>query len=292
MKRYLIGIDGGGTGTRARITELDGQLVGQGEAGPSALGQGIDQAWRNVARAIANAFANGHTCVADVDECALGLGMSGVHNPLWRNTFLALNPGYHLLALQTDARTALLGAHGGRPGMVLIAGTGSVGEVLRADGSFFTVGGWGFPNGDEGSGSLLGRRAVQHAQYALDGRRRLGPLAASVLARIAPDRNALHAWCASAGQFDYASLAPLVFDAEDQDDAARAILDDAVYALQAHVLAMDPMARLPLAVMGSVALRLKERFSASIRTRCVIPEGDALDGALRSASLLPQAQPA
>lgn len=292
MKRYLIGIDGGGSGTRARVADMDGKVLGQGEAGPSALGQGIDQAWRNVSRAIANAFANGRIAMPDLEACALGIGLSGIHSAPWRQTFLALNPGYHIVSLQTDARTALLGAHGGKPGMILIAGTGSAGEALRTDGSFCSVGGWGFPNGDEGSGAFLGRRAVQHTQHALDGRSNMGALAASVLSHIGTNRHQLQTWCATAGQFDYASLAPLVFDAEHEDDAARAILDDAVYALQAHVLAMDPMARLPLAVAGSVGLRLKERFSASIRLRCVAPQGDALAGALRSAQLLLEAQPA
>ncbi|MEY8690213.1 MAG: ATPase, partial [Leptothrix sp. (in: b-proteobacteria)] len=41
---YLIGLDGGGTGTRARLASPDGRVLGSGEAGPSALGQGVAQA--------------------------------------------------------------------------------------------------------------------------------------------------------------------------------------------------------------------------------------------------------
>ena len=49
---YLIGIDGGGTRTRAIVTRADNSLVALGEAGPSALMQGIAQAWRHVDQAV------------------------------------------------------------------------------------------------------------------------------------------------------------------------------------------------------------------------------------------------
>jgi len=44
--RYLVGVDGGGTGTRVRLSERSGRIMGHGESGPSALGQGVEQAWR------------------------------------------------------------------------------------------------------------------------------------------------------------------------------------------------------------------------------------------------------
>ena len=43
--RFHLGVDGGGTGTRLRLAEANGAEIGFGEAGPSALGQGIAQAW-------------------------------------------------------------------------------------------------------------------------------------------------------------------------------------------------------------------------------------------------------
>ena len=52
---YAIGVDGGGTSTRARVLHRSGVLVGEGRAGASGLMQGIPQAWRHVTQAIANA---------------------------------------------------------------------------------------------------------------------------------------------------------------------------------------------------------------------------------------------
>ena len=62
---YQIGIDGGGTGTRARLVSAQGAVLGFGASGPSALGQGVDQAWEHVTQAIDAAFA-------DVKERMLG----------------------------------------------------------------------------------------------------------------------------------------------------------------------------------------------------------------------------
>jgi glucosamine kinase len=63
-----------------------------------------------------------------------------------------------------------LGAHGGGPGAIVAAGTGSIDEALRHDGEHVSVGGWGYPVGDEGSGAWLGMCAMREAQLASDGR--------------------------------------------------------------------------------------------------------------------------
>ncbi|MEY2653988.1 MAG: hypothetical protein RLZZ524_1016, partial [Pseudomonadota bacterium] len=53
---FLIGVDGGGTGTRARLCDAQGRVLGDGAAGPSALGQGVEQAWRHIGQAVEAAF--------------------------------------------------------------------------------------------------------------------------------------------------------------------------------------------------------------------------------------------
>ncbi|MDE1929779.1 MAG: hypothetical protein KGI36_21565, partial [Burkholderiales bacterium] len=49
---YLVGVDGGGTGTRACLQDAAGRTLGRGTAGPSGLSQGIEQAWRHVEAAL------------------------------------------------------------------------------------------------------------------------------------------------------------------------------------------------------------------------------------------------
>jgi glucosamine kinase len=272
--RWWVGVDGGGTSTRAVVADASGQVLGRGEAGASALNQGVGQAWRHIAEAIERAGVPG----LQLRDCALGLGLSGTGVPAQSQAFVAADPGVARFALITDGLAGLLGAHGGRPGALLISGTGSVAEALLADGTRRMAGGWGWQIGDEGSGAWLGQQAMKIAQAAFDDRAPRGSLADSVYAVAGSTREALLAFCAQAGQGGYASLARLVFDNETSDPAAAALLDAAARALDALALAVHPT--LPLALAGSVALRLSPRLSPALQARRVQPQGDAAAGAL------------
>lgn len=272
--RWWVGIDGGGTSTRALVADASGQVLGRGESGASALNQGVDQAWRHIAEAIERAGVPG----LQLRDCALGLGLSGTGVPAQLQGFVAADPGVAAFALVTDGFAGLLGAHGGRPGGLLISGTGSVAEALLDDGSHRMTGGWGWQIGDEGSGAWLGQQAMKVAQAAYDDRAPRGALAESVYAVTGPSREELLAFCAQAGQGGYASLARLVFESEASDPAAAAILDQAARALDALAVALHPT--LPLALAGSIALRLAPRLSPALQSRRVDPQGDAVAGAL------------
>ena len=280
MIEYWIGVDGGGTGTRVALARPGGALLGLGQAGPSALGQGTAQAWTHIVQATVAAFSDAHLPVPAWSVCAMGAGLSGVNHRPWSDEFLALDPGFAHITAESDAYTMLLGAHAGQPGAMVAAGTGSVGEVLRPDGSRFQVSGWGFPGGDEGSGAWLGLRAMALAQQALDHRTPSGPLAQRILAHCGGHRTRLLAWCAAARQFEYAQLAPYVFEAAPSDPAADKLLSQAADALHAMALALDPDQTLPLAVCGSIGKQLHHRLPADVRARCVEPQFDATYGAL------------
>jgi glucosamine kinase len=281
--RFIIGIDGGGTGTRARVCNPDGDLLGAGEAGPSGLSQGLDQAWRHVLQAARAALSAAGHADAPWSECALGAGLAGTHVDGLRQGFVQAQPQAPALArlvVCSDGLTALLGAHGGRPGLVLIAGTGSVAEALWPDGRHATAGGWGFGVGDEGSGAWLGLQAVRIAHAVIDGQQPAGPLALAVMAATANDGAGMRAWVTGAGQARYAPLAPLVFEHEASDPQAAALLHQAVQDLSRLVLGLDPDKSLPIVCAGSIARRLQARLAPELRRRCVEPVGDAVDGAL------------
>jgi glucosamine kinase len=279
---YAIGIDGGGTSTRARLCRLDGTRLGEGRAGPSGLLQGTEQAWQNIERAIGQAALaagleraqlGGHNTV-------LGLGLAGANEASLRQHFLRANRLFPQVRLESDAFVALLGAHAGQPGAIVIAGTGSVGHALLADGRRAIAGGWGFPSGDEGSGAWLGLRAVNLAQRALDGRHPPSALARSVLGAAGGSHASLLAWSCQAGQAEFASLAPLVFDCAPGDRYAAALLRRAVAAIAGIAHALDRGERLPLTLLGSVGQRLAGQLPERLRRRLVAPRGDAMDGAL------------
>lgn len=284
--RWRVGVDGGGSGTRARLTGADGAILGFGSAGPSGLGQGVPQAWRHVGLAIAAAFEAAGLTLPSPSEIALGLGLAGAGVSAQRAAFLAADPGYALCRLETDAVTQLIGAHRGQAGIVVACGTGSVAAVRTANGDVRQVGGWGFPVGDEGSGAWLGLRAVQHAQAVLDGRSAAGALSAAVQRTVGSDAAAVLCWCAAAGQGAYAGLAPAVFAAAAAGDAhAAGLLQEAAAELARLVAAIDGTAAagpvLPVVVVGSVGERLAVRWPDVLRQRIVAAAGDSAEGALQ-----------
>ena len=286
MADYLIGVDGGGSGTRALVHPVHGEKVGQGSAGPSALQQGIPQAWDNVLLAVRRAFEAAGLALPGWEHCVLAAGLSGVSHAPWRDAFLARDPGFAALDAETDSFTMLLGAHGGEPGAILIAGTGSIAEALRADGTRATVGGWGFRVDDEGSGGWLGLQAVRHGLAAFDGRANASPLARRVWMHCGDERESLQDWCGRAGQFEFAQLARAVFECEESDPVASRLLAQATSALEELALAIDPRGRLPLAVAGSIGERLAPRMRPFVRSRLVPARASAAEGALSLARAL------
>jgi len=282
MIEYLIGVDGGGTGTRVRLARADGTELAQGASGPSGLALGVAQAWAAVAAAIGAAFETAGVPAAPPERCAIGLGLAGVHNKEWAAAFEASAPPFAALRLETDGTTTLLGAHGGAPGAIVAIGTGSVGQSLLADGSQREVGGWGFPSGDEASGGWIGLRAMNHMQQVLDGRRPHSPFAATLIDACGGHRDAIQAWLAQATQTRYAALAPLVVAHATTDAVARGILEDAGREVAAIAHALDPSGTLPLALCGGLGAPLAAYLPPALRARAVAPRGDAASGALRA----------
>ncbi len=280
MVEFLVGVDGGGTGTRALLARPDGTILAHGEAGPSALGQGVPGAWLQVQDAISAAFVGADLTLPAWSRIALAAGLSGVHTMALCDAFRAELPPFGKILLETDGYTMLIGAHGGQPGVMVAAGTGSVGEVLRSDASHAVAGGWGFPVGDEGSGAWLGLQAVRLAQAAMDGRAPAGALARRTWGHCGQTRQDLAAWCATSAQFSYAQVAPLVFECEASDPVAANLLQQAAQHLESIADALDPTRALPVAICGSIGMRLQSRMTRELRNRCVDAAMGPAEGAL------------
>ncbi len=284
MIDYLIGVDGGGSGTRVRLAHRDGTELAQGRAGPSGLAHGIGSAWAAIDAAVLQAFAAAAILRPALGSIAIGLGLAGAHNRQWGAALLAQNPGYAFIALESDADTTLFSVHQGQPGAVVAVGTGSVGAVLQADGQRREVGGWGFPSGDEGGGAWIGLRAVNFFQQLIDGRADAS-LLASPLARALSDvcgrnRDALFDWLGRANQTGYAQLAPLVLSHAARDQVAHSIVIEAGQHLAAIAAALDPSGRLPIALCGGLAAPLAIFLPGDLRQRVTLPSADSALGAL------------
>jgi glucosamine kinase len=285
---YLVGVDGGGTKTELRVERADGSLVAVGSSGPSALMHGSGKAWSAILAALDSAFQSADMARPAYREIAIGCGLSGVNNKQWAPQFAAQNPGFGAITIGTDAFTTLLGAHLGQPGAMVAIGTGSVGEVLLADGSRREVGGWGFQTGDEASGGWIGLRAANHVERVLDGRSPAGPLASAIMRfcgggeefSIAHNRERVIVWVNDANQSIIAQLAPLVVAHGAQDGAAAAILHQAGLEIDQIARALDPSQQLPIALCGGLADPLKAYLPEPLRIRAIAPRANAASGAL------------
>jgi glucosamine kinase len=265
---------------RERNCTNDLSKLARASAGPSGLMHGAQAAWQAILTAIDAAFAEAAISKPRLDQIAIGCGLAGVNNKQWAAEFVAANPGFGGLALETDAGTTLLGAHQGAPGAIIALGTGSVGEVMQADGSRREVGGWGFPSSDEASGAWMGLRAINHVQHVLDGRSPSDQFAQAIIQFCGGDRDAVFAWLGGANQTRFAQLAPLVIEYAATNLKAKNILLEAGLEVEKMANALDPSGKMPIALCGGLGEAIWAYLPEKLLDRVSRPKGDSALGAL------------
>ena len=167
----VVGVDGGGSKTEAVIMDSDMRIIGEGRAGPSnPLRVGVTSAAAAVREAIDEACAAAKVRRSDLDAAEVGLAGARRRELRERMRETLLPLGIRDIEVVTDADIALYGATDGAPGLVVIAGTGSICCGINARGKRLCAGGWGPIAGDEGAGAWIARRALRAIAYASDGR--------------------------------------------------------------------------------------------------------------------------
>jgi len=278
--QLFLGVDGGGTGCRARIEEADGNVLGSGLAGPATTRLGIDAAWASVARAFTAAIEEAGLAGDEVASVHCGIGLAGIGRKGARESLEAIEHPFASIRFTSDGMGACLGAHSGRDGGIVIAGTGSIGLGL-VDGRDLRVGGYGFPISDEGSGADMGLAAVRLALRANDGRLEQTALLSEVMRRFDSDPMKAVAWMDRATATDYATLAPMVMRHADQGDAAaRRIVQGAAGEIDTLVRALFDMGAPRVTLLGGLATPLEPWLAPDVRRRLKPADGDAVSGAI------------
>jgi len=238
--RAVIGIDGGGTATRALILDERGRELARAEGGPALVdrpGQPIDI--EAVATTVQRAAA---AAGIDLPAAALCAGFAGVGREMERRAVEEALTGRlaSVARVITDAEAAFFDAFGDGPGLLLIAGTGSMGFGRGEDGREARTGGWGLLLGDEGSGYDIGLSGLRAAARAADGRGNATELLPRLMAELGLARpEELIPWAARAPKTAFAALAPTVCElAGAGDEVAAEIVTAAVASLTAHVDAL------------------------------------------------------
>ena len=288
---YFLGIDAGGSHCRSRLTDERGTILGTGESGPANTRIGIERLHAVLRDVAGQAIAAAGLGEDEVSTIRAGMGIAGISRPGMREQLAALPFPFAAIEFVTDAAIANLGAHAGVEGATLIIGTGSVAEV-RVGTTSFTIGGYGFPISDEGSGAALGLSAMRHALRALDGRSEVTPLSHAVTAGFGHDTARAVAWMDAATPKDYAAFAPLVMDyAENNDAIARSIVEDAALHIERFIETIFARGAVRCALAGGLAMRMKPWLRTRTVARLVDAVSDPLDGALLLAGLPSTALP-
>ena len=303
MSAVVIGIDGGGTRTRAMLADGSGREIVTVEGPGSAVRPGeVERSADVIAAAVQDALAAGemrHVTPQVLCAGVAGAGRDAEREALWQA--LVERELAEDVVVHSDAMIGLDDAFGDGAGVLVISGTGSVGWGRGPTGSFARCGGWGPTCGDEGSGGWIGRRALSIVTAARDGREPETALTGAIL--TAAQVNAVEeliGWAAGADPARLAQLAPVVLQvAQGGDLRANSLVTLAVEELVLHARTLaralfgDERAAVPVALGGGLLARgslLRKRMVGRLRMAVpgavlhdedVVPVRGAVRAALR-----------
>ena len=229
-QKFFIGIDGGGTKTTGLLTDQSGHIIGKGESSASnyhAVGE--EQTKQVLSDVVSQLIADAD---AVLESCTCCLGLAGVTSSTDKKVIGRICDEIGLpedRILTHDAQIALVGGAEELPGVIIIAGTGSIVYGINAAGQEAQAGGWGHLLGDEGSGYDIARRALQAVSRAADDRGCPTQLSSLMLGALGFSQpRSLIPWMHSVSKDKVAQLAGVVFDAADANDpVAQGILHEA-----------------------------------------------------------------
>ncbi len=195
MPNYFIGVDGGGTRCRMRLTDTDLNILAEAVVDrPSNLQvRGGDAAYEAIMHLLAAVFAKAGLEKDESHRAAACLGMAGGRLKSDRQRFQQRTFPLESVIVYDDIDIARAGAHGEGDGGVMIIGTGSAAMAL-VNGKRIQAGGWGFLIGDTMSGAILGRELLRRSLLAHDGLTQKTLLSEAVMARFDSDGDKLMNW--------------------------------------------------------------------------------------------------
>lgn len=277
--KYLIGVDGGGTKSKCIITDFDLKPLFEVTGGASNfLMLGTDKVAETILSLIIQCVNQLNISYEDIAAIVLGTTGGGRRNDaeeLERAiTHLAAHKRIPLknFRVESDARIALEGAFSGKPGSILIAGTGSIMFGKDKAGNIHRVGGFGRFIGDEGSGFRLGQKGLSLVAKEFDGRGNKTLISELLKEKFKIDSPENLITEIYRNNFDIASVAPLVIEAAEKgDNLAQTIIESEADELILHIDSMRKKLKekkLFLALVGSL-ITTENYYSFRFREKVV-----------------------
>lgn len=293
--KIVAGIDGGGTKTKVICRDLQGQKVAEQKFGPFNLNSIGEEGFVALMVEICDFLQSKGQCDA------LCIGAAGVSNPQMRKLVEEAMESASIKnwKLVGDQEIALWGALEGKPGLSLVAGTGSICCGRNADGDSISAGGWGHLIGDEGSGYAIGRDVLVAVAHLWDGYGEQTCLA-DLLAKhlYLDDRQKIIAYVYKNDKSYVAQVSRLAEEAAAQGDTvAVKILQDNAYQVSKQVAAVAKrlhMEKGEVALLGGLLenetvyrkLVTQEIAKLCPGFTCVAPRQNAAVGAVMMAAVM------
>ncbi|MBI2187442.1 MAG: hypothetical protein HYU37_10065 [Acidobacteria bacterium] len=221
---HVLGIDAGGTKTVCLLADGDGRVLAEARGGGANLQSVGELEVEKVLYGVMESALARH----DMRPEAICLGIAGVDRPADAEAVRAIMKriGFKAQTLVVnDALVALVAGADDEPGVVLVAGTGSIAYGRNSTGQAARSGGWGYLLGDEGGGFWIGRAALSAAVRQFDGRGPTTRLTQLVLAHLGLSNptELIHAiYYRDVHRQAIAGLARVVQQATDAGDAVAA----------------------------------------------------------------------
>ena len=275
--KYYIGRDGGGTKTKSVLVDEKMNIISSQIGGPSNfLMIGNEVVSETIFNIINQTLKNSNLSIEQISGIVLGTTGGGRRSDaesLEKSIInFALEKNFHLknFRVESDARIALEGAFSGKPGCILIAGTGSIMFGKDSKGIIHRVGGFGRFIGDEGSGFKLGQKGLIAVAKEFDGRGNKTLISELLREKFNIENPENLITEIYRNNFDIASIAPLVIQASEKGDhIAEMIIEAETDELIIHIEAMQRKLNeniLFVSLIGSIitsdnfySLRFKEK---------------------------------
>lgn len=307
---YVIGIDGGGTKTTGAVATQAGEQLATATVGPSNpnslepsyIKKELKLLFKQLEEQIPDLFSGVRACFA---------GIAGADRPSNKQLLLDILsevlPKQAAIQVDNDALNALFSGTLGAPGIVNIAGTGSIAFGINQQGQRKRVGGWGYLMGDPGSGYAIGRAGLISFFEEADGyseRSRLSELIFEVYRTTVPYDLIEHIYNPEKSRTVISSITRFVFQAADEGDArAIKILEQAAQDMAKQIKCLlnqlyhpqaDNTEQVPVVLTGGIYQRAEwflptiteELKGCGISTSLIVPEASPVSGAVIAAQKL------
>lgn len=276
---YYFGIDGGGSGCRAVLSDGNGAILGKGMSGPANIGADTANAILHIKEATEQARLQADLPPSIYITSVAVLGLAGA-NSLTDHAAAYNQLPFGRSSIVSDTVTALQGALGNGDGAIAILGTGSA-FVKRTGETVEVIGGRGFMLSDHAGGARLGRDLLEQTLLVSDGINDDTELTRRALGKFNDEARQIIQFSRTATAADYAAFAPMVFEfAAKGDPLGIKLVSNACIMIERNLRALDIKALGRFSITGGLATSYAALDLLPYKELYTPAKGDSLQGAL------------